>query len=163
MEGTTDSSVSLCLLLFCTFITVFYRVYRLHYIFKISAVNQFNYVIMINHMISKVNGRSFNLVQNVPWRDISKFLILLATWEWTNMLASCKCMFLTIAAIQNNEKYCDICFDRPLSALLCVVWCDQGSIGHVCCCSCYKQQQQSGFPDILTISHKCYMKYSPYI
>ncbi len=34
--------------------------------------------------------------------------------------------------IQNNDKYCDIYFDRALVALLCLVCCDQGSISHVC-------------------------------
>ncbi len=42
----------------------------------------------------------------------------------------CKCMFIIIAAIQNNEKYCDIYFDQALGALLCLVCCDQGSIAH---------------------------------
>ncbi len=48
METTADSSVSLCLLLFCTFITLLYRVYKPHYIVKISAVNQLKYLITIN-------------------------------------------------------------------------------------------------------------------
>ena len=34
--------------------------------------------------------------------------IFLSTWEWTNMLALCKCMFIIIITltIQNNETYC---------------------------------------------------------
>ncbi len=40
-------------------------------------------------------------------------------------------MFIIIAAIQNNEKYCDIYFDRALDALLNLVCCDQGLIAHV--------------------------------
>ncbi len=48
------------------------------------------------------------------------------------MLALCKCMFIIIAAILNNEKHCDIYFDRALAALLCLVCGDQGSIAHVC-------------------------------
>ncbi len=43
----------------------------------------------------------------------------------------CKCMSIIIAEIQNNEKYCDIYFDRVLGALLNLVRCDQGSIAHV--------------------------------
>ncbi len=48
------------------------------------------------------------------------------------MLVLCKYMFIIIAAIQNNEKHCDIYFDRALCALLCLVFCDQCSIAHVC-------------------------------
>ncbi len=39
-------------------------------------------------------------------------------------------MFIIIAAIQNNEKYSDMYFDRALSALLNLVFCDQGLIAH---------------------------------
>ena len=39
-----------------------------------------------------------------------KYLILLSTWEWTNMLALCKCMYIFIIGnqltTQNNDKYC---------------------------------------------------------
>ncbi len=39
---------------------------------------------------------------------------------------------IIIAAVRNNDKYCDIDFDRALSALHCLVCCDQGSIARVC-------------------------------
>ena len=39
-----------------------------------------------------------------------KYLILLSTWEWANMLALCKCMYIFIIGnqltTQNNDKYC---------------------------------------------------------
>ncbi len=41
-------------------------------------------------------------------------------------------MFITIAAIQNNEKYCDLYFDQALSALLYLVCFDPDLIAHVC-------------------------------
>ncbi len=47
-----------------------------------------------------------------------KLLIFLSTWEWTNMFVLCKCIFISIAAIQIKEKYCDTYFDRALCALL---------------------------------------------
>ncbi len=31
------------------------------------------------------------------------FLIFSSTWEWTNMFPLCKCMFIIIATIQNND------------------------------------------------------------
>ncbi len=51
----------------------------------------------------------------------------------TNWATGCPCkyMFTTIAAIQNNEKYCDVYFDRALGALLNLVCCDQGSIARL--------------------------------
>ncbi len=48
------------------------------------------------------------------------------------MLVFCKCMFVVIAAVQNNNKCCGIYFDQALCALLCLVSCDLGSIAHVC-------------------------------
>ncbi len=53
------------------------------------------------------------------------------------MLVLFKCMFI-IAAIQNNEKYCDIYFDGALGALLCLVCCDQGSTARLLA---WQQQQ----------------------
>ena len=39
-----------------------------------------------------------------------KYLILLSTWEWANMLALCKCMYIFIIGnqltTQNNDRYC---------------------------------------------------------
>ena len=39
-----------------------------------------------------------------------KYLILLSAWEWAQMLALCKCMYIFVIGnqlkIQNNDKYC---------------------------------------------------------
>ncbi len=75
------------------------------------------------------------------------------------MLVLCKCMFIIIEAIQNNEKHCDIYFDQALGALLCLVCCDQGSTAHVCCCCCY----QCLLCVLLTVSYEYHFKHSPYI
>ncbi len=56
-----------------------------------------------------------------------KFLQLLSTREWANMLSLCTCMFISIAVIRTMTNN----FDRALCALLCLVCCDQGSIAHV--------------------------------
>ncbi len=80
------------------------------------------------------------------------------------MLVSCKCMFIIIAAIQDNDKYCDIYFYWALAALLCLVCCDQGSIALVC--FCFEQQHQllqSRLCVLMTASRKCHIKHSAYI
>ncbi len=56
-----------------------------------------------------------------------KFLQLLSTREWANMLSLCTCMFISIAVIRTMTNN----FDRALCTLLCLVCCDQGSIAHV--------------------------------
>ncbi len=60
-----------------------------------------------------------------------KILILLLAWEWTNMLVLCRCLFVIIAEIQNNEKCCDM-FSLLWSGLDC------SCLLH----SCNGQQQQ---------------------
>ncbi len=80
-----------------------------------------------------------------------KFLILSSTWEWTNTLVLSKCMFILIAAIQNNDKYlfwsstrCFAEFSLVIRARLLL-------------------SVQSRLPILLTVSHKCHIKPSAYI
>ncbi len=66
------------------------------------------------------------------------------------MLVLCKFMFNIIAAIQINEKYCDIYFDRALSDLVRLVCCDQGSIDQVCC---YGSNNNNSSFSLVSVSH----------
>ena len=42
--------------------------------------------------------------------------ILVSTWEWTNMLALCKCMFINIATITMTDFVQNILQKKPNSA-----------------------------------------------
>ncbi len=73
----------------------------------ISAVNRVKYLIAINRMISIVDLLKLPVL-NVPSRDIFQVFNTLINMRVENILALCKCFFIIMAAIQINEKYCDI-------------------------------------------------------
>ncbi len=74
------------------------------------------------------------------------------------MFVLCKCIFIIITTIQINEKYCDLSFAQALSALLCLVCCDQGSIAQICCYSSNDQLLLQSRPRVLlTFSYNCHI------